>query len=243
MTMLERAQGVRRRIEMLAVADAGRRVFGASKHGYRVSVQHEDGAIERLEAAVGTPVSDAHRALLRVVGDGGAGPYYGLLSVEESLARITRRSGMLAGLARDCPLESDVPIGELVPQEPTWAEHVSRLESDPASEDRFDELAAHYGAPPFSDGVLPICDYGCGDFFFLVMRGPKRGSVWANCLDGATGLFNLDVDVLGFVERWLDRAETQVRAKDFKPHGVAYGFLEFGNSRCYGARAWLRAPR
>lgn len=88
-----------------------------------------------------------------------------------------------------------------------------------------DELREEYRAPPFDGGWLPLCAYGCGDFFFLVVRGPRRGTVWVNSVDSATGLFCLEVGFGGVYERWLDASVRKERARDFAPGA---GYLEYG---------------
>jgi SMI1 / KNR4 family (SUKH-1) len=226
----DRAIALRVRIAALRAGDPSLRRFGAREHGYALGPTLDEPALARLEGLVGAPLPEDYHAWLAHGGDGGAGPYYGFLTVSEGLARRQERHDTLAGLGRDCALEADASFAELAPQEPTWSAHVARLQRDAAYAKRFDDLAAAYADPRFDDGTLPICDYGCGDVFFLVLRGARRGTVWVDSLDSKTGLYCLEVGILDFVERWVAECEAQAEPGPLASSRGAFGFLALGAS-------------
>ncbi|BCB91256.1 hypothetical protein [Phytohabitans suffuscus] len=92
---------------------------------------------------------------MTAVGDGGAGPYRGVLPLGEALERMEGLFGDLSALGRDCPLSADVDFGELAGQPDDWDEHVARLESDPAYEARYERLAETYLASRGSTAACP----------------------------------------------------------------------------------------
>jgi hypothetical protein len=76
-------------------------------------------------------------------------------------------------------------------------------------------------------------DYGCGDWFFLVVRGPRRGTVWVDSVESATGLYCLEVDFLRFYERWLADALERASRGDFVVRNARFAFLAYGANPRY----------
>src|SRR5215470_19983013 len=88
----------------------------------------------------------------------------------------------------------------------------------------------------YINGTIPICEYGCGEFFRLIVNGNKNGEVIAISLednaDGElylSGIYFMNVDILTFYENWLDR---RIRYND-KLINAYYSFLEFGKNNKY----------
>jgi SMI1 / KNR4 family (SUKH-1) len=224
---------IREKLAQLAEADPQREVFGADCHHYRLNPTVDAATLARAERAIGAPLPEEYRRFVTRVGDGGAGPYYGVIPLADALERIDRAFGCLDPLGRDCPLTADVDFGELTGAPDDWDEHVARLESDPEYVAHYDRLSQMYSRNPWIDGRLPVVDYGCGDWLFLVVRGPRRGTVWVDCVDGRTGLYCLEVDFATFYQRWLDDTLTRLRAGEFEPSNAYYSMLEYGANRRY----------
>ncbi|MEZ4367474.1 MAG: SMI1/KNR4 family protein [Kofleriaceae bacterium] len=87
---------VREALAGLAAADARRRRFGAAAHAYRLRAPLTVARVAALEAAHGVRFPDDYRAFVAEVGDGGAGPGYGLVPLDHP-----RQQALLAG---PCPL-------------------------------------------------------------------------------------------------------------------------------------------
>ncbi|MGN9908454.1 SMI1/KNR4 family protein [Phytohabitans sp. LJ34] len=217
---------VREGLATLAAREPGDSPSLASRaHGYRLREPVDTATLDRAERAIGAPLPEGYRHFVSAVGDGGAGPYWGVVPLGEALERL--EDGLTA-LGRDCPLSADVDFGELTGQPDDWDAHVARLESDPSYQEHYDRLSETYVASPWVDGRLPLVDYGCGDWFFLVVRGPRRGTVWVDSVDGGTGLYCLEVDFPTFYARWLRRE----LAGQAKPNAY-YSYLEFGDNPRY----------
>lgn len=238
---------VREGLAELGRLDPGYRLFGASTHRYALAPPVEPQLVEAVETALGAPLPEGYGRFLTELGDGGAGPYYGVLPLEGSVLRAAAMTGRrvpkgtpaselvegLPAFVRDFPLEADVDFAEVVGAPTDWDEQVALLEADPDYEARWDELRDEHRASPFDGGWIPISDYGCGDLLFLVLRGPRRGTVWANGLDSATGLYSLEVGFEELYERWLGDALDRARSKDFAPVNARYGFLRYGDNPRY----------
>ncbi|GGX84022.1 hypothetical protein GCM10010358_42770 [Streptomyces minutiscleroticus] len=86
--------------------------------------------------------------------------------------RVARTRGT-AALCADSPLTGDVCFGDMLGAPEDRREHVARPESDPVHEAGYDRLQAEYLDVPWANGRLPLADHGCGDWYFLVVRGPE----------------------------------------------------------------------
>ncbi len=219
----------------IAAADPGREVFAAFRHGYELNPPVDAATLARAEQAIGARLPEEYRWFVTEVGDGGAGPYYGVLPLGAALSRLETALGSLDSLGHDCPLESDVDFGELIGQPDDWDEHLARLESDPSYEARFGELSQKYSDVPWLHGRLPIVDYGCGAWFSLVVRGPRRGTVWLDSSDDSTGLYCLEVDFMTLYRRWLDDALAEATTGTDTGQEASYGFLKYGDNPRYNS--------
>lgn len=64
-------------------ADAGLKEFGAQRHKYQWRPPASLGDVEKFEHEIGTALPEDYRDFLLQAGDGGAGPYFGLFSLED----------------------------------------------------------------------------------------------------------------------------------------------------------------
>jgi hypothetical protein len=206
----------------------GRRNVAAIKHHYELAPPVDSALLAQVEAAAGGPLPDGYREFL-LAHDGGAGPYWGIRSLRASIEPF---GGDLSPLREDFPLTGDVDFREQCGSPPGWKDHVARLKAEPAYAAAYEELSTRYRFDALP-GRLPFCDYGCGDFFFLALRGPRRGTVWVDSVDGATGVYCLEVDFLEFCERWLALLLDAEPARSGA--GGSYGYLKFGDNPRYGS--------
>lgn len=63
--------------------DAELKQFGAKKHKYQLNPPATPAEVEAFEQQLGCTLPEAYRSFLLQAGNGGAGPFYGLLSLEE----------------------------------------------------------------------------------------------------------------------------------------------------------------
>lgn len=70
-----------------ARADPRLRRFGAARHRYQPRAPLAPAALDAFEAAIAAPLPAAYRGFVATLGDGGAGPYYGLWPLAHPLQR------------------------------------------------------------------------------------------------------------------------------------------------------------
>ncbi len=156
------------------------------------------------------------------------GPYYGIYSLQKSLAEAKLWE---LDLNVDFPLKEDLDFGEQYGMEEDWDKHIYRCENDPAYRQKIEEVKRKYQNVQMLDGSIPICEYGCGDFFRLVITGQNAGEVWVDSgLVNDTGFYSLHVDILTFFENWLEKEMFMELDCHTGVFPVLYPFLEFGEN-------------
>ena len=73
------------KVERLRNEDEACRLFGAEKHRYRFNDALSEAEVSAVEAKLGTRLPSTYRQFLTELGNGGAGPHYGLQTVQASI--------------------------------------------------------------------------------------------------------------------------------------------------------------
>jgi SMI1 / KNR4 family (SUKH-1) len=164
-TLDERLERVVGGLARLAQLDAKRELFGARTHAYRAGAVLTEADVARFEATHGLQLPSEYRAFLRQVGDGAAGPFYGILPLGED---------------DDGPWTPDGVVGRpgaAFPYDAPWNWPEDRLATMYEGDDEAIEAAtAAYWRP--LDGAIPLAHEGCALRDWLVVTGPEAGHVW-----------------------------------------------------------------
>jgi hypothetical protein len=150
----------------------------------------EHGSRDRIHAAVlNDPISEAevaafeaihrvslpadYRFFLLNVGNGGAGPDYGIAKLgtwdsgtPEKVKPWSDDDWLVGKLAMPFP---HVVAWNPVPFDP---------EKDDPEDDVLDQIETDYLALEHVNGAMPICDHGCNIATWLVVAGPEYGHLW-----------------------------------------------------------------
>ena len=178
--------------------------FGAYSHRYKLSPPASEETIQRFEAQEGIRLPEEYRDFLFFVGNGGAGPYYGLYGLETLEKELHDSHG--SRLYR--VLEEPVIYPKMSDEE--WGRAAYLKMSD---EERHRTVYPK-GAPgnsrqkgeevhPYA-GVLPIGSQGCTLMTGLMLAGPYRGQVVYYDEDFCgPPFFVREKGFLAWYERWL----------------------------------------
>ena len=163
--------------------DRHRRLFGAGVHQYRLNPPLDASVVGAFEARHGVSLPDDYRTFLTEIGDGGAGPSYGLFPFGQQDDGFGSCAWEIGGLVGD--------FSQPFPHVTAWniSESFWQGEPDPPpgtppeEEDRLWEawdkvLEERYWDPALMNGAIPICHLGCALRQWLVIHGPQRGFVW-----------------------------------------------------------------
>jgi hypothetical protein len=111
------------RLHYLRSADPGLTRFGSAAHRYLLNPPLAEHAVTAFEARHDVSLPDGYRAFLVQVGDGGAGPFYGVFRLDRSDPAARDREDLLPGfLAAAFPhgRSSDMGITPFLPDFATW---------------------------------------------------------------------------------------------------------------------------
>ncbi|WP_179218682.1 SMI1/KNR4 family protein [Saccharibacillus sp. O23] len=184
-----------------------RKVFGASSHQYKLNEPLAAEAIEAFERKHGIELPEELTDFLTAVGDGGAGPQYGIYRLE----RMEKES---ARLAEPCRLRPDFTDDEWRQLE-AWCEE--------QAEEAGDEAYDADGQRMFQ-GTLCIGTQGCSYDTVLVLNGPYRGRIAYIDRDFQKPFFTYEPNFLDWYERWLDELIAGYKVDSFgnlRPGGEA----------------------
>jgi len=176
--------------------DPRRKVFGAVSHQYRLNPPLRVRTIEAFEQKHQVTLPEDYRYFLTAVGNGGAGPYYGLF-----------RFGEHDDGHDFCKWAQGHMVGDLTKAFPHarawnlprsfWAKQPEPGPETPLEEeDRLNEgwdkqLEQHYWKPDLMNGAIPICHLGCALRQWLVINGPQKGFVWCDDRADDRGIYPL----------------------------------------------------
>lgn len=150
--------------------------FGAASHRWKVRKRLSARKLAAFEAEHGVTLPEGYRRFLTEIGNGGAGPYYGVPKLSKA-----GDVSPLDALAEPCPLEPGGPLPPAPDHETDPVEHACR-------------------------GTLTVAVQGCTYYTQLVVSGPHAGRLfnvdvgrdeapeWVDAPDFAT-----------WYARWLER--------------------------------------
>lgn len=187
-------------------------MFGEEVHSYELNPVLTANEVSTFEHEHDVRLPDDYRQFITRVGNGGAGPYYGLFALGEM------DDGDDFG-------PWDNFIGELsspFPHIKAWNNVSDKPEYQGAGDDeRFDplieEFDERYFDPRHVCGAIPICHLGCARRQWLVVTGPEAGNVWCDDRADYKGLYPLRSDKhdrVTFYEwyrGWLDEAMSKLK--------------------------------
>ena len=178
-TICAQMQRLQEKLTRLRSVDANRKYFGASAHRYELLPPAPAAVIRDFETKFHVQLPDDYRDFLLRIGDGGAGPYYGLYPLRyayEEMGWIER-----GDVAKPFPLDRG------------WNLEDSKL---------------NYELPDGADvrdGCIMLAHQGCGYWSFLIISGSGRGKVWDDYTTGDGGIHPTGQTFLQWYEDWLDR--------------------------------------
>lgn len=204
-------ESVRNAIEALMQSDSTFELFGASSHRYQLNPRLSGVEVTEFENRHSIRLPETYRDFVLNVGDGGAGPYYGVFrlgKMDDGYGESEWKEGDFVGVLRDC-----------WPHHRAWNLPEEALTipdglSGEAADMAMDEIDKRYWDGSLVAGALPICHHGCALRDWLVITGPEAGQVWHDARVDHGGLRpyeSADGKRLTFAEWYLDWLDAALR--------------------------------
>jgi hypothetical protein len=152
-------------------------IFGANGHHFTLNAPLVEAEVLAFERQHAIRLPPEYRRFLIELGNGGAGPYYGVFPL-----------GAFDGANGDMEAWGDF-VGSLA--EPfafreQWNDLTGRPDDALADSDeeeydrRMDAFERRYWHPSVMNGAFPICHKGCALRIWLVVSGGEAGNVWCD---------------------------------------------------------------
>jgi hypothetical protein len=193
-------------VERARKAGGARGVFGAESHGFVLNPPLSVSDIAAFEERYEVTLPQDYRLFLELVGNGGAGPAYGLFRLGEMDAGFEMKpwiEGEFVGTL-SAPFQHTTPWNDII-GEP------DEMSDEEGYERALDEFERRYFDPTLVDGAIPICHLGCALRQWLVVTGPEAGNVWNDYRADHRGLCPVTLTSKGRVtfyewyRAWLDQ--------------------------------------
>ena len=236
MALLDTSNGtwdsIRRELERLRTSGRKPGMFGEEAHGYRLNPPLPEEQVASFEARYRVRLPTEYREFLLRLGNGGAGPYYGLFKLGE----------MDEGSEHGPWGESVGDLAKPFPHCQAWNDRSGCPEETQAADEEayeraLTEFEEKYFSPHVMDGAIPICHLGCAIRHWLVVSGPESGNVWCDDRASEGGIRPLQgkdggrVTFSVWYRQWLDEALAKLRtcnAADRKQFWLVAGLLALG---------------
>jgi hypothetical protein len=193
---MHRVKQLAEKLDRLRGLDVNKTVFGVAPpwgygHEYRLNPTLNNVQLFQFERKYKIQLPEDYRAFLQQVGNGGAGPYYGLLPIEQGLPED------LAGLG-DQFLSTPFPHNDAY--EPQLGE------------ERPKSFWAEYESEALVAGSLRIAHQGFNYYDILVVAGPMKGTIWTDARTGEMGITPLGIGFYDWYDRWLDTSIAEIES-------------------------------
>jgi hypothetical protein len=208
--MQEQIIRIKERLEKLKAADKQFQLFGAEKHKYLLNPPLSKNEILAFEKRYGIQLPADFALFLTEVGNGGAGPFYGIEPLEDMLFND------LDYKKKSSKIDLTKPFPYKEPYNIDFPEDISDEELEALEKDYY----AHYHV----NGRLNVSNYGCGVTIGLIVNGEDYGKMWSDDRGSEAGVYpsfelgNEDkIAFLDWYELWLDNSLKEAIPQRVKP--------------------------
>jgi len=179
------AEHLRKKLNILIAHDVDVSTFGAGKsqgagHDFKLRPTLTEEELAQFEKRHGVALPPSYRAFIKHVGNGGAGPGYGMGSLADGYPKDAGERHLATEFPNTQPIVDD--------------------------DEYDDDEEAPYADVPYGmfPGCLCLCHHGCGIYDFLIVTGPCRGQIWTDdrCSDG--GVYPSSTSFWQWYSNWID---------------------------------------
>lgn len=180
-------------------------LFGAATHRYALHSCLLESDVQEVEVRYSITLPEDYRRFLLFMGNGGAGPGYGMYPLDYSLQHSVRNVGLL---------KAPFPHSE------RW-----NMTPEDLGLDRDNDYVAFdkaYFNDTYAQGSLRISTEGCNIYPLLIIAGNERGHIWCDDRSSDGGIYPLSaphhpderLSFFGWYELWLDQSLRAYRHDD-----------------------------
>jgi SMI1 / KNR4 family (SUKH-1) len=209
----EQLARIKEKLTWLKNADRQHLILDGFNHSYELNPKLSAEQVENFERQYQITLPQGFRLFLLEIGNGGVGPYYGLVKLEDSLY-----SDM------DHRRESE-KVNPSLPFPHTEPQYMFPENYDESEDSDREKIYEYWSEPLHEQGILRICNYGCGIFIDLVVSGVEYGNIWVSDIGNDHGIFpvgiiedkpNKKIGFLDWYENWLDECLDKIKSGKYE---------------------------
>lgn len=212
--MTNQLDKIRNKLEQLRQLDPYFEIFGASKHQYKINPKVSAQKLKQFEADHKIKLPAEYAAFITQIGNGGAGPFYGL----EPLKNVLFYS--LDFREKDDLLNPSKPFLHTEAWNMSFTP-TADIEKDRQEYDKeYNYFSKFYHNKEHRNGVIAICNFGCGVSINLVVNGQEYGNIWSDDRESNGGIYPTTeygitdrITLLNWYELWLDDSIAEMKSK------------------------------
>lgn len=204
----QRLATLQENLEKLEQKDSKRKVFGSGEawggHHYQLAKCLPVAKIRTFEKKENIQLPEEYVAFLTTIGNGGAGPSYGLMSFKEAIQRENLKKLPKSFSKKFLYTSQDA--------QKIMAAHVAEAAKGLQDFERST-------LPQPENGFIFLVSHGCGEYSILVISGKQAGKVWYKYENAVYADYALiegkpvQLSFLDWYEKWLDEALKVVSQK------------------------------
>lgn len=233
---MERLEQIELKILELKKLDKKYAIFGANTHKYIFNCKKSESELIRYEESNGIKLPIEYRNFLKQIGNGGAGPYYGIEKIE---------NGKFADLDSGANGEK-IDLSKPFKFNKKWNFNNNPFK-DENGEIRYDLRDIEYFKPDWANGLLRIANFGCGVSINLIVNGDEYGNIWVDDRCNEKGIYPFKSKIskrtqfLAWYEEWLDNSiKPFVRISEkLKNNSVESVIKEEWDSKNFNVRSYI----
>ena len=203
---------IKDKLERLRQLDTNLEIFGSEKHRYILNPSVPTDTIKQFEVKHEITLPSEYVAFLTTIGNGGAGPFYGLEPFENAIFDD------LDFKREDCLLNPSKPFLHTETWNIEFEPTVSEEENEKEYDRQYEEFTDFYFDSKHTNGVIAICNYGCGITLSLVVNGQEYGNIWTDDRGNDGGIYptnqleeKVKINFLDWYELWLDKSISEIK--------------------------------
>jgi hypothetical protein len=185
-------------------------VFGGEAHGFRLNPRLTEADVQGFERDHRVALPPDYRQFLTDVGNGGAGPFYGVFPLGQmddgwGFGEWKENDGFVGVVSQPFLLETTWNDLSCMPN----PELSNRKQSE--YEGQMELFEQTYWSATLMNGAIPICHEGCAMRIWLVVTGGQAGTLWEDKRSEYAGLHRIRLadgspaTFARWYEKWLDQ--------------------------------------
>ena len=222
--MNEQLDRIKNKLEQLKIFDKDLELFGADTHKYLLNQILTNDQVAQFERDNKVELPKEYVTFLTTIGNGGAGPFYGIHTLDDSRINFfdntENANHQYFDLSKAFPHTESWNVEAQLEELYEKIEEANEAGDEKLEEELFEQKWEIIGREEHDFGRLNTTDYGCGVTISLIVNGQEKGNMWTDDRTNDAGLYPTTelgnkgkITFLDWYELWLDNSIKEIQNK------------------------------